>query len=1077
MKIYNSSGTEILDIIVDDNSYRNRAVMGDHNLTLYFSLPTHTEIPVGAYVDYQNIRYTLERPEALKMKHTRYFEYTVVLEAYQSMARRWKFRNPVDGRIKFPLTATPREHLQMFVDNMNRRDSGWAVGECIDAAEHLISYDCAYCLEALQQMAQEFETEYEFVGKTVNLRKVEYNKSAPLSLAYGKGRGFKPDVGRSNSGDNMPVEILFVQGGDRNIDPSTYGSTALLLPSGQTIRYDGSLFEDEEGFDADGSREYIVSEDGLSLQRNDKELSSQAEDSVDATDIYPKRVGTVGQVITVDAANNFYDFTDADTPSDPCPNYEELLISGETMTVAFQAGMLAGRELEVKYIHEARTEKGVVKLARRFEIVPQEIDGQTIPNETFKPAAGDKYIVLKCSMPQSYIRSDASRSGASWELFRTAVRYMYEHEEAHFTFTGTLDGIWAKQDWANIGGKIVLGGYVQFTDERFQPTPVLVRIIGIKDYINNPHSPEITLSNETVAGGVGSTIRSLEAEEVMIQENHAKALQFTKRRFRDAQETMRLLEKALIEGYSQSISPVVAQMLQLLVGDDSLQFRFVDSPTAPSPAVVSPTFAYSPTTGIFSIDGGYYLQHLTEGVATVQVEHAVSEYKWWSVEAYQSAVLDNPDTAYYIYAKCPTTSGEACMFLLSEAAIAKNAVSGYYHYLVGVLNSEQGGERSVTTLYGFTEITGGRITTDKIVSADGKTYFDLANSIISGTLKFLSAGGTERLVSALEGDITTAQAAAEAAAKEAVATKLGYASWAAMVEAAEDGETIISGGYLRNLLIDTDNLVVKNVYSKDGKFQILADGSMKAVSGEYKEGNIEEATIRLARNPFTYISGSYVPIVDDTVYYLGVGLQATLDWTTKSSGRRITLLGGFTITAPSGKYFYENGRKFTGLTTSYECTEMIGWGTESTFFGWILVSRTLFNTTYNYGRNISPLAYGRVEGWDSGAMFRTLKVSDKNIKVSGNEVMIVARTSKGSYTIYCPREWFYIANHIYIDITAVGYGDGSTNVPLRATYINAHDSYYASAPVWAINIRTSDEAGVKDGSFLFRLYNMAQWDD
>lgn len=736
MKIYSSDGSLILDVVVDDNSYRNRAIMGDHNLTLYFSLPTHTEIPVGAYVDYQHTRYTLERPEALKMKHTRAFEYTVTMEAYQSRAKRWKFRNPVDGRVKFPLTATPREHLQMFVDNMNRRDSGWSIGSCIEAAEHLISYDHAYCLEALQSMASEFDTEYEIVGKTVSLRKVEYNRTTPLSLSYGRGNGFKPDIGRSNSGDAMPVEILFAQGGTDNINPSEYGNAELLLPKGQTIRFDGSHFEDEEGFDATNARKYIVSDDGLSIQRADKKLSSQAEDSLDCTDIYPKRVGSVGTVITVDADNHFYDFTDLNAASDPCPNYEEYLIEGETMTVIFQSGMLAGREFEVKYYHEARSEKGVAKLGRRFEIVPQEIDGITMPDASFKPVAGDKYVVFHCALPQSYIRDDASKSGASWDMFRTAVKYFYENEDVHFTFTGTLDGLWAKRDWENIGGKILLGGYVRFTDERFQTDPVLVRIVGVKDYINNPHAPEITLSNETVTGGFSSTIKALQSEEVVVDEVARRSEQFTKRRFRDAQETMKMLEAAMIEGYTNSISPIAAQMLQLLVGDESLQYRFVTDHTVENPSVVTPAFAFNGNTGVFSVNGGYYLQHLTLDVQ-MQAQHKVAEYKWWSVQAFTSSVLDNPDKRYYLYLKCPVAGGQDAVFVLSENAIRMEAVTGYYHFLVGVLNSEYDGDRSFASLYGFTEITGGRITTDKIVSNDGKTYFDLANSKVGGFIDFV----------------------------------------------------------------------------------------------------------------------------------------------------------------------------------------------------------------------------------------------------------------------------------------------------------------------------------------------------
>ena len=69
-----------------------------------------------------------------------------------------------------------------------------------------------------------------------------------------------------------------------------------------------------------------------------------------------------------------------------------------------------------------------------------------------------------------------------------------------------------------------------------------------------------------------------------------------------------------------------------------------------------------------------------------------------------------------------------------------NSVNGYYHLLVGILNSEYEGERSFVTLYGFTEVLPGRITTDKIVSSNGLTYFDLLRGIIGGDIRFLDNG-------------------------------------------------------------------------------------------------------------------------------------------------------------------------------------------------------------------------------------------------------------------------------------------------------------------------------------------------
>lgn len=738
MIIYNDKGKKLLEIEVDDNSYRHRVIMGDYNLTLYYSLAEHVELPVGCYCDYQGERFTLERPEAFKMKHSRSFEYTVTMESSQAKAKIWKFRNPVDGRLKFSLTAKPHEHLQMFVDNMNRRDTGWAVGSCVSGDEVCISYSHAFCYEALEQMASTLNTEFEFNGKTVSLRKVEYNKNNPLPLSYGRGNGFKPNVGRSNYGETPPTEILYVQGGSDNIDPSKYGSSELLLPKSQSIGFDGVYFEDEEGFNADNARYYMTDDLGFSIRRKDKDLTSLAESSLDCSDIYPKRVGEISSVVCVDKDKNFYDIIDNSIPENL--DYEKCLIDGETMTVIFQTGMLAGKEFEVKYYHNSilNPDGSLKKAARRFEITPQEIDGQTMPNETFCPRANEKYAVFKCMLPDAYICDNATKSGASWDMFRQAVKSLFDNEETKFTFTGDLDGIWAKKDWLNIGGRIKLGGYIKFSDERFQKDGVLVRITGIKDYINKPHSPSLELSNETKSASFSSKLKQLESEEVVIEDNHREALQFTKRRFRDAKETMSMLEASLLENFTQSISPIAIQTMQMLVGDESLQFRFVSSKT--NPTQVSHTINYDQETKTLKAAAGL-IQHLTLGVSSLSSSHKPEEYLYWNVEEFESARLEDGSKKYYLYAKVSKTTDKG-VFFLSESAKTLNGVDGHYCLLVGVLNSEYNGERSFATLYGFTEILPGRVTTDRVVSGDGNSYFDmLANAMKLGdALDFNSAG-------------------------------------------------------------------------------------------------------------------------------------------------------------------------------------------------------------------------------------------------------------------------------------------------------------------------------------------------
>lgn len=753
MTIYDSEGRKVLDETVDDNSYRNRVIMGDHNITLHYSLAEHVEIPVGAYCNFENVRYTLMRPESFKMKHSRNFEYTVIMESAEAKAKIWKFRNTVDGRLKFSLTAKPKEHLQMFVDNMNRRDSGWTVGECIDGAEVLISYDHAFCYEAIAQMAAELKTEFEFNGKVASLRKIEYNKNSPLALSYGRGNGFKPNVGRGNYGDNVPVEILFIQGGVENIDRSKYGNNELLLPKLQQIAYDGKYFEDEDGFNASNARTYITDDLGLSIRRADKQLTSLAEDSLDCSEIYPKRVGTISKVVVVDAKESFYDIIDSSIPS--TLNYEDYLIAGETMTVKFQSGMLAGKEFEVKYVHEAKN-VGTSKeqAARRFEIVPQEIDGQTMPNAVFAPKAGDTYAVFNCMLPDAYICDNATKSGASWDMFRAGVKYLFDNEEVKFSFTGELDGIWSKKDWVNIGGKIKLGGYIKFSDERFQKEGVLVRITGIKDYINKPHSPVLTLSNSTVTSGFSTTLKELQSEEVLVEDYHRDAIQYTKRRFRDARETISMLEEALLDNFTNSINPIAVQTMSMLVGDESLQFRFVKSLT--NFTQVADTVVWDGTNKQLKI-GASFIQHLTLGIKDISSSH--SGYKVWSLPAFTSAIMTDGTKKYYLYAKC-STADQTGEFVLSETAIKMQAVSGYYHLLVGVLNSEYDEERSFASLYGFTEVLPGRITTDRIVSGSGTSYFDMLNNAMKlGSVFDFNSQGDGKL--RLQGTIVQSQSGAE----------------------------------------------------------------------------------------------------------------------------------------------------------------------------------------------------------------------------------------------------------------------------------------------------------------------------
>lgn len=780
-----------LDVQESDSSYRYRSLMSKPQLVLKFSLSEFVEIPVGAWCEYQGVKYKLGSPENIKKNGTRNIEYTLTLGTLEDNMSLYKMRNPVDKRLKWSMCAKPHELVEAIVWNLNQRDGAgvWKVGECLDAAEQTVEFNHTYVDAALQDGANKFETEWEINDYTISLHKVEYFKDDPLPLAYGKGNGFEPGVGRTTQSDELPIKRLYVQGGDRNIDRSKYGSAELLLPKSQTLVYEGRIYQSDA--------------EGYSIERIDKVSDAVKEDSLDCSEIYPSRVGTVSAVECIDAGKNFYDIIDNSIPAEL--NFNDYVIEGETATIIFQKGMLAGddKQFEFKYNHSER----------RFELVPQEIDGVTMPNETFSPAVGDTYAIFGIMLPDSYICNNTDKTGASWDMFREAARKLYENEDQKFTFTGTLQGLWAKKNWLRVGGRLKVGGYVLFTDEQFAPDGIPIRITGIKEFLTSPYAPVLEISNSVSGKSVSSQLREIGQNEVATDNSIRNAVSYTKRRFRDVKETMAMLEDSMLDNFTNSINPLTVQTMMMLVGDESLQFRFVASKT--DLTAVGDGITYDNTAKQLHIPHGF-IQHMTLGIGTISSSHADSEYKVWEMNEYLSPYLDNGAKKYYLYAKVSrtdtTVKGD---FLLSDRAIKMTDVAGYYHLLVGILNSEYDGERSYVSLYGFSEILPGRITTDKIVSSDGKTYFDLLLGEIGGNIKFIASDGSLKDVADLE------------------RTDLDY-----LKEAFKDATTEIDGGVALSGFVGVRD-ALKNVIAALCGYNPTSEDDYPLIFAGAQQGNVE----------------------------------------------------------------------------------------------------------------------------------------------------------------------------------------------------------------------------------------------
>ena len=189
--------------------------------------------------------------------------------------------------------------------------------------------------------------------------------------------------------------------------------------------------------------------------------------------------------------------------------------------------------------------------------------------------------------------------------------------------------------------------------------------------------------------------------------------------------------------FGESISPLTARTMQLMVGDKSLQFVFVASPT--TTGAVTHNVTWDESRGILHADSGY-LRHMTIGITSLSGEHKPSEYKTWALPAYDYAVRTDQKTVH-LYAKVER-NGSKGMFVASDTAKAMEEEAGYYYLYLGMLSSAP--DRVFTPLYGFTEVLPGQVRTERIVSTDGSTSIDLrTGEIVSKKITFVYPDGSQ----------------------------------------------------------------------------------------------------------------------------------------------------------------------------------------------------------------------------------------------------------------------------------------------------------------------------------------------
>lgn len=695
---------------ISSESYHEAKVGAVSTLVVETTSDKAIAFPLGTYCTWRGEKFALFTPAEVVKVSEREYRYTLTLsgEGQQLALSKFKFivANPEDVRLSFTLTGNPRFFLEQILRSL---PAGFSIGACLEAEALAISFKHEDCLSALSRVAEAFKTEWHIVGKTLNLGKVVGNKANAVTLSYGKGKGLLSGLTASNDSEKSPVGKLFIQGTERNIDPSKYGAKSLHLPKGRTLTYEG--------------RTYAVSADGQSLSVSGLSTDGRKEDSFDGTNIYPQRVGVVSSVVVTPEGN--YDIIDKDNNVD----YSQYRIAGEKATITFQTGRLAGRTFDIAQ------DKDVLKYdhaTKRFQLVSVEEDGMKLPEpKVFYPAVGDKYAVFGVRLPDEYITK------AETELLSASVRYFHEALQPKVTYKAELDGLYAQKNWGVLAPKLAIGAYVRLVDTSLDIDDH-VRITAIRTKLSQQYKPQITLSNEVQAPSLAVSLGTLEAEGVQQKEEVQAVRREVARSYQQAMSLADGIADEVRAGFGDSISPITARTMQLMVGDKSLQFVFVASPTATG--AVTHNVTWDEGRGILHADRGY-LRHMTLGINTLSAEHKPSEYKTWTLPAYDYAVRTDQKTIH-LYAKVER-NGANGVFFATDSTKTMEAEAGYYYLYLGTLS--QAPNRAFTPLYGFTEVLPSQIRTERITSADGSTSINLnTGEIVSDKIKFRHPDGGEK---------------------------------------------------------------------------------------------------------------------------------------------------------------------------------------------------------------------------------------------------------------------------------------------------------------------------------------------
>ena len=472
LKIYDKANNLRLTASPNSSSSVTEEIGGECSVSASFTHTEYVPLDVDDYIEVEGVRYKVKSRYRPKQKNTQTYEYSVKFYAPIHDAEDTLMLFQEGGTTsEFSYDGGPREHLQLWIDNMNRRAGGnlWSIGTVITAENKVIDYRNVKCWDAAfgsNGIAATFGTEMWADGYVINLCKAE--RGEVVELGYLQGL---TNLAQEDNGEVKFFTRLFPLGSTRNIDATKYGYSRLQLPSREI---------------------YVDKNVDLYGVKEETEESAFAE-------IYPQYVGTVSSVRTEEKTSEegrkytVYYFKDNGMNWNP-KDYE---ISDLDYMLQFQTGELAGRGTDGSF--QAAWHEDT----REWEIINVYPDDTTqIPGGVIIPNPGDKYIPWNFAMPQEYI----TEAEQAYKLAVDDFLNTYSFDPNKYTGTTDRNYIEKNNTPLRIGWNVRL-----LSEQYFGSTGGYkdTRITKVQRKLNDLCQATITCSDEVGSGWKSSVDNSL----------------------------------------------------------------------------------------------------------------------------------------------------------------------------------------------------------------------------------------------------------------------------------------------------------------------------------------------------------------------------------------------------------------------------------------------------------------------------------------------------------------------------------------------------------------------------------------